>query len=225
MLVTTLLVGAGVGSTVVAVTGYAEAAGSRSWAGWLLAAQATGTLAGGLVLAARSPGDPYRRLVRATLALGLGYLPMLLVSPLPVMAVWVTVSGFALPAVLTSVFVAADRVAPPGTAAEAFAWVATAFLVGSAAGSAVDGALLDATGALRVGFAPAPLAILAAAGLLWLPGSSHRLDLRQRRSWKGGDEYIQKQRSILTTRAPRSTGRVMKAGARCVRPSGVTCGA
>jgi predicted MFS family arabinose efflux permease len=168
LLVTTLLVGAGVGSTVVAITGYSEAAGSRSWAGWLLAAQAAGALAGGLLMARRPPDDPYRRLPRAALILGLGYLPMLLTSPLPVMAVWVTISGLALPAVLTSVFVVADRVAPPGTAAESFAWVATAFLIGSAAGSAVDGVLLDATGVLSAGFAPAPVAILTAAGLLWL---------------------------------------------------------
>jgi predicted MFS family arabinose efflux permease len=69
---------------------------------------------------------------------------------------------------LTGVFLTADRVAPPGTAAEALAWVSTAFLVGSAAGSAVDGWLLDATRVLAVGFAPAPTAIVTAAAGLWL---------------------------------------------------------
>jgi predicted MFS family arabinose efflux permease len=67
---------------------------------------------------------------------------------------------------LTGVFVTADRVAPPGTAAEAFAWVATAFLLGSAAGSALDGALLEAGGRLAAGFLIAPLAILAASAVL-----------------------------------------------------------
>lgn len=87
LLTTTMLVGAGVGSTVVAVTGYAKAAGARSWAGWLLAAQAAGALAGGLIMIRRPAADPYRRLPHAVLVLGLGYLPMLLTSPLPVMAV------------------------------------------------------------------------------------------------------------------------------------------
>lgn len=69
---------------------------------------------------------------------------------------------------LTCVFVTSDRVAPRGTAAESFAWVATAFLVGSAAGSALDGALLDTTGVLTLGFLPAPVTILAASALVWL---------------------------------------------------------
>lgn len=168
LLATTLLVGFGVGSTVVAVTAYAEAAGSRSWAGWLLAAQAAGALAGGLVTARHPPGAPCRRLPHAVLLLGVLYLPMLLTSPLPLMAIWVTMSGLTLPAVLTGVFVTADRVAPRGTTAEAFAWVATAFLVGSAAGSAVNGTVLDATGVLAAGFGPAPVAILIAAALPWL---------------------------------------------------------
>ena len=46
-----------------------------------------------------------------------------------------------------------DRVAPAGTAAEAFAWVGTAFAVGSAAGAALTGLLIDAAGSVRVGFA------------------------------------------------------------------------
>lgn len=174
LLVTTLLVGAGVGGTVVAVTGYAEAAGSRSWAGWLLAAQAVGALAGGLVTARRPLADPYRSVPWTAAVLGLCYLPMLLTPPLPVMVVFMTVSGLALPAVLTGVFLTADRVAPSGTAAEAFAWVATAFLIGSAAGSAANGAVLDGSGTLTLGFAMAPLAILGAAALLALR-PSHRV--------------------------------------------------
>jgi predicted MFS family arabinose efflux permease len=76
-------------------------------------------------------------------------------------------SGLTLPPMLTSVFITTDRVAPAGTAAEAFAWVATAFSVGSSLGSAIDGALLGASHASLAGFLPAPLVILVAAGLLF----------------------------------------------------------
>jgi membrane protein DedA with SNARE-associated domain len=69
---------------------------------------------------------------------------------------------------LTSVFIVTDQVAPAGTAAEAFAWVATAFAVGSSLGSAIDGALLGAARVVLIGFVPAPLAILVAAALLFL---------------------------------------------------------
>ncbi|MEE6257396.1 MFS transporter [Plantactinospora sonchi] len=163
-----VLVGAGVGSVVVAATGYAEATAGRSWAGWLLAAQAAGALAGGLgyvrFAAARRNGT----LPRAAAALALGYLPLLLTPDPPVMLGLMAISGLALPPLLTIVFVTIDTVAPAGTAAEAFAWAATAFSVGSALGSALTGALLDRTGSITIGFAIAPVTIALAYGILRL---------------------------------------------------------
>lgn len=163
-LAATLLVGAGVGSTTVAVVAYAEAEGARSWSGWLLAAQATGALVGGLAYARLPHRDPQRALPVVIAVLAAGYVPLLLTPGVGAMSVALAVSGLGLPAVLTGVFLTADGVAPAGTAAEAFAWVATAFAVGSAAGAAAGGALLDAyPGA--AGFGIAPLAILGAAVL------------------------------------------------------------
>jgi hypothetical protein len=166
LLAATVLVGAGVGGTTVAITAYAEAAGSRSWAGWLIAAQATGALIGGLVSARRPLADPERRLPVIVGCLALGYAPLLLVPPLVVMFVLLFASGLCLPVALTAVFVTADRVAAPGTAAESFAWVATAFSVGSASGAAGVGVLLGASDRLLIGFTLAPLAIGAGAALL-----------------------------------------------------------
>jgi hypothetical protein len=45
--------------------------------------------------------------------------------------------------------------------------VATAFSVGSALGSAIDGTLLGASHATLAGFLPAPFVILVAAALLF----------------------------------------------------------
>ncbi|GAA3920764.1 MFS transporter [Actinoplanes auranticolor] len=163
MLAGVLCVGLAFGSIPVALTGYAEAAGTRSLSGWLLAAQATGALAGGLIYTRARPGGPIRLPVLAA-ALTAGFLPLLL-TPRPVlMAVLLALSGLALPPLLTAVFLAADRLAPAGTVAEAFAWVATAFAVGSAIGSAATGPLVAA--GVRWGFALAPLAALVCVTVL-----------------------------------------------------------
>jgi predicted MFS family arabinose efflux permease len=168
LLGTTVLVGAGVGSTAVAVTVYAESQGARSWAGILIAAQATGALIGGLIFARRQPKDLQRSLPGLVVLMALGYLPLLLVAELPAMVGLLFLSGLMLPPVLTGVFITADRVALPGTAAESFAWIATAFGTGSALGAALDGTLLETYEMVVIGFAPAPLTILAGAMLLWL---------------------------------------------------------
>ncbi|HEY4020232.1 MAG TPA: MFS transporter [Pseudonocardiaceae bacterium] len=168
LLAATVLVGFAVGATTVAVTNYAEVAGAPSESGWLLAAQAFGALLGGIAFARRQPKNLPRLLPLIVFLLAIGYLPMLSVGPLPVMVGCLVLSGLTLPPMLTSVFITTDRVAPAGTAAEAFAWVATAFSVGSALGSAVDGALVGGTRMVLAGFLLAPLVILVAAGLLFV---------------------------------------------------------
>jgi predicted MFS family arabinose efflux permease len=150
-------VGAAIGSIPVVVTGYAEAAGDRTLTGWLLAAQAGGALIGGLLYTRAGPGGQ-NRLPLLAAAFAAGFLPLLWVPAPVVMAGLLAVSGAALPPVLTAVFLATDRLTPQGTAAEAFAWVITAFAVGSAAGAALTGPLV-ATG-IRYGFAVAPAAAL-----------------------------------------------------------------
>ncbi|MET0419125.1 MAG: MFS transporter [Actinoplanes sp.] len=159
-------VGAAIGCLPVVITGYAEAAGDRSLAGWLLAAQAAGALLGGLLYTRATPGGPGRLpLVAGAFAAGL--LPLALTPGPAGMAALLAVAGLSLPPLLTVVFLAVDRHAPPGTAVEAFAWVITAFAVGSAAGSAAAGALAGA--GLGYGFALAP-AVATAALLVMLPG-------------------------------------------------------
>ena len=163
MLAGVACVGLAIGSIPIALTGYAEAAGTRSLSGWLLAAQATGALIGGLLYTRAGPGGP-NRLPLLAVALAVSALPLLTIpGPVP-MAVLLAVSGLALPPLLTAVFLAADRLAPPGTVAEAFAWIATAFAVGSAVGAAVAGPLV-ASG-VRYGFALAPLAGLVCVAVL-----------------------------------------------------------
>ncbi|GAA2640976.1 MFS transporter [Dactylosporangium fulvum] len=153
MVVGVACVGAAVGSLPVALTGYAEAAGDRSLTGWLLAAQAGGALIGGLLYTRAAPGDA-RRLPLLAVAFAAGYVPLVGVPGPGFMAALVAVSGLALPPLLTAVFLAADRLAPKGTAVEAFAWIMTAFTVGSALGAALTGTLAETN--LRYGFLFAP---------------------------------------------------------------------
>ncbi|HTJ35752.1 MAG TPA: MFS transporter [Dactylosporangium sp.] len=161
MLTAVVLVGAGVGSLPVALLDYAETVGHRSWSSWLLAAQAVGALIGGLVNT-RLKVDG-RRLPLLGLLLGLGYLPLLLTPASALLMVPLAIlCGFCLPPLLAATFLTVDRVAPAGTAAEAFAWVATAFSVGAAAGAALAGAILDSFASTRAGFVLPPVVILLA---------------------------------------------------------------
>ncbi|MGK5685384.1 MFS transporter [Actinoplanes sp. URMC 104] len=156
-------VGAAVGSIPVVLTGYAEGLGDRSLTGWLLAAQAGGALVGGLVYTRVTPGGR-RRLPLLTAALAVGYLPLLTAPGTVAMTVLLVLSGVMLPPVLTAVFLNADRLAPAGTAVEAFAWIMTAFSVGSALGAAVAGPLTAA--GVRAGFAFAPIAGVVAVAAM-----------------------------------------------------------
>ncbi|WP_433382424.1 MFS transporter [Actinoplanes sp. CA-142083] len=164
--------GAAVGSIPVVLTGYAESTGDRGLTGWMLACQAAGALIGGLLYTRAKPGG-LSRLPFLALLLALGYVPLLLVpAPLP-MALLLAVSGLALPPLLTAGFLAADRLAPPGTAVEAFAWIFTAFTVGSATGAAIAGPLTDHS--IRAGFTFAPLsALLAVAAMAVVAGARGR---------------------------------------------------
>ncbi len=143
--------------------GYAEAAGNRSLSGWLLAAQAAGALIGGLAYMRVRPGGP-GRLPLVTAMLAAGFVPLLAVPGPAVMAVLLAIAGVSLPLVLTAVFLTADRLTPAGTAVEAFAWIITAFTVGSAVGAAITGPLVGDS--IRAGFAFAPVAGLLAVAAM-----------------------------------------------------------
>jgi len=161
LLVAVILVGAGVGSLPVAIIEYAESAGNRSWSSWLLAVQAGGALIGGLVNT-RLKVDG-RRLPLLAALLGVGYAPLLLTpSSVVLMVPLAILCGLCLPPFLAATFMTVDRIAPAGTAAEAFAWVATAFSVGAALGAAIDGMILDAAGSVWAGFVLSPAVILLA---------------------------------------------------------------
>ncbi|GAA0226892.1 MFS transporter [Cryptosporangium japonicum] len=144
------LVGLAVGTFPVAASAFSEASGDRGWTTWLVAANAGGALIGGVWFSGRSHRySPGRVLPWLFVALGFGYLPLAFLPTDPGVfpfALGLTlVSGLSLPPLMTLTFLVIDRLAPEGTVTEAFAWLITAFLVGSSTGAAVAGAIVAQT--------------------------------------------------------------------------------
>jgi predicted MFS family arabinose efflux permease len=94
--------------------------------------------------------------------LAAGYLPLAWAPPFPVMPLLAVCSGLFLAPVLACTFTFVDRLAPRGTVTEAFAWLVTAFGVGSAVGAALAGLAGDAAGVHGA------FAVAGAGGLLAL---------------------------------------------------------
>jgi len=146
------------GATEVGVTAAATALGSTNSAGLLLAMWGLGSLAGGLV-AARRGGGAHRAggLARILAALALGHAALAVTthSPLAIGAV-LLVAGVAIAPAYATINAMAGQAAPEGTVTEAFAWLSTAVVSGTSAGTAAAGALAQSAG---------PGAAFALAGL------------------------------------------------------------
>ncbi len=159
LVVVLVLVGIVFGATEVAVT-----ASAGSAAGLLLGLWGAGSLAGGVVASRLGGGATGARPFALLLAtLGAGHLA-LVATPGQVLAsaVLIAVAGSMIAPILASSYAMVDRAAPAGTVTEAFAWLATATAIGTAAGAAVAGALADLAGSAS-GFVLAGAAGLAAA--------------------------------------------------------------
>jgi MFS family permease len=131
------------GAVDVAVPATAEAL-----AGPLLGVWGLGSLAGGAVATRRGGGAH----TPAGLALMLAFLAAAhlalaaVAGSLVALAVVLFVAGSAIAPTFAGVYAMVERVAPTGTVTEAFAWLATAGAVGSAAGAAVAGNLVEQAG-------------------------------------------------------------------------------
>jgi MFS family permease len=166
-----VFLGATIGVPAVALVAYAESTGHRALASWLVAGNALGALVGGLTYSPRAPHrDPRRDLLLGLALLVVTYAALASVpANVAVMGLLTIASGLGLPAVLTCVFQLVDRLAPVGTTTEAFAWLVSAFLVGSSVGAALAGLLADGGhvgGAFLMAAGWSVLAALVAAGVV-----------------------------------------------------------
>ncbi len=163
ILLITVCCGLAFGGIEVGIPAFAEEHGGRELAGIPLALFAAGSLVGGLVAGARATGGSRRLLRVASALLTVGLALPVLAGSLPALSILIFAAGLPIAPVFMASYDLVDKVARPGTAAEAFAWITTAIGSGFAVGSSVGGALIDSQG-VRASFA------LGAAGgfLAWL---------------------------------------------------------
>lgn len=140
-------VGVALGVFSVAVVAYADTRHAPYASGLLLALMSGGALIGGIVYGLRPRlGPPHRRLVLLMIGLAAGYLPLAWAPALTAMVPLTLLSGLFLAPVMACSFTLVDGLAPRGTVTEAFAWLVTAFAVGSSVGAALAGMAGDAGG-------------------------------------------------------------------------------
>lgn len=154
-------VGVSLGVFSVAVVAYADARHASYASGLLLALMSAGALVGGITYGLRPRSGPaHRRLVLLMGGLAAGYVPLTWAPGFPLMPVLAMAGGVFLAPVLACSFTLVDDLAPRGTVTEAFAWLVTAFGVGSSVGAALAGLAGDAGGV------HAAFAVAGAGGVL-----------------------------------------------------------
>ena len=156
--------GVSLGAIEVALPGFGDAHGNASLGGPLIAAWSLGSAAGGLVYGARSdrlvPVARWWVLLNAGLALAT--LPLLLAASTASMFVLAPLAGFLIAPTQATQNLLVGDVAPAGTITEAYSWVLMGLVVGIAAGNALAGLLIDASG-WRLAIAAGSAVALAAA--------------------------------------------------------------
>lgn len=138
---------------VIAAAGRAH---HPSAAGWILAAQSAGSALGGVLhgrVTWRTPAAA--RLPHLLLGLAVPLAATAAAPGLPTLALGVAATGLLLAPTLSTAYLVAARLAPPGAATRATTWVNSAINAGTSAGGALS--------SLLVGGAPLPLCFLLAA--------------------------------------------------------------
>ena len=140
-------VGLAFGTLEIAMPAIATRQGNAPAAGILLGALAFGSMIGGLLYGTRSwRADLPRRYLILNGLFAAGLAPLIVAGAIPLMVVLMGIAGLTLAPVSACGFALIEDVAPPGTTTEAFSWLFTATMVGTAAGAAAAGALIHSSG-------------------------------------------------------------------------------
>jgi MFS family permease len=155
------------GAVEISLPAFAEEHGAAELAGVLLAAWSIASVAGGLVYGARTWRRPLGSIyVWLSVLLPLGYLPALLASSIPAMALLILPAGLLIAPQAAACNQLIDRVAPAGAVTEAYAWPVTATLIGFAPGTALGGLLVEEVG-WHACFAAAAVAAAIGAAVVY----------------------------------------------------------
>jgi predicted MFS family arabinose efflux permease len=149
--------GIGLGICEVAIPAFCDAEGAAERAGLLLAVWSISSAIGGIVYGAMRRPPLQKVHIAVSFLLPLSLLPLAAAPSLAVMGLLVIPAGMFIAPLLATRNELIGWVAPKDARTEAFTWPQTAFVAGIAAGSAVAGAIVEASG-------PAP-AFLVAGGI------------------------------------------------------------
>ncbi len=145
--IATVPVGFGIGAIEIAMPAFATAHHSPGQAGLLVAVWAAGSGIGALVYGARTWGVSLQvRWLATTALLGGGLLLPLAAPSVPVMLALMVPAGAFIAPTFASGGELLGLLAPPGMTTEAYAWSPTSIVLGASIGSAVAGALAEASG-------------------------------------------------------------------------------
>jgi predicted MFS family arabinose efflux permease len=160
------------GVVEVAMPAFAEVHATRAEGSLILTCFAFGSLIGGLWAGTR-PSTPRwdLRFAGMLAALGITLLPPLLAPSLWTMCVLMLFAGFPIAPAIGASYALTERLAVPGTRAEAFAWLTTAIVAGMSLGTAAAGVVIAEAGPIWALAIAGPGSLLAAAVALALRGS------------------------------------------------------
>jgi predicted MFS family arabinose efflux permease len=168
-----LFFGAMLAAIDLATVDSAAGHGHKPLAGVILGGYALGSMAGGLWYGSRAWRAPLRRRFTVTAsAVAAGTATLWVMPGLAALSAVMLVSGLVLSPMVIGGFSLVEQQARPGRLTEGMAWLTSALAVGTAAGSAAAGQVIDAGGA-RGGYAfaaacGAGAALACLAGLTWL---------------------------------------------------------
>jgi MFS family permease len=157
-LVVLTIFGVAIGVIQVAAPAFMAERGAPEAGGLLLAALSGGSLVGGIVYGARAwPGSGRVQLAALMAGLAFAYAALALAGVPVVLAALLAVAGLLLAPTTVVGSTLLDRVAPPGTATEAFTVMVMGIVAGTAGGNALGGAVVEG--------ATFEAAVLAAGGV------------------------------------------------------------
>jgi len=171
------------GSAEVVTVAFADEAGNRAAAGWMLAVWAVGSLLAGVIIGARSAKAHALTQMRwSATALTLMMAVLIWLPSVPAITVLLFFAGFAISPTLISSVTLVERVVPPGRLTEGIAWVTTGLAAGVAPGAAISGVVIDAVGASIAYAVPVASGVVAvvAAWLMRQPEEDAALSMQRR---------------------------------------------
>lgn len=167
LVLTFVCVGGIFGSVEVVTVAFTDERGTPGSAGWVLAAFALGSLLAGVAYGAvhwHSASGP--RFVVAVMLLAVGVTPVAFVDRIWNLSGVVFIAGFAISPMLISGNQLVQDLVVPDRLTEGLSWVATALGVGVSAGSALSGAVVDATDASTAYLVPVGAGLIATGVVL-----------------------------------------------------------